>query len=95
MQPRYIRPRELASTKGRPGRWPVSTATLWRWVSIGILPPPVKLGPQVAAWPIEVIEAHEAAQNAAPYTGTDQKAKAAAASVAARRSRATAGGAPR
>ena len=87
METRYIRPRELASTKTRPGRWPVSTATLWRWVSAGLLQPPVKLGPQVAAWPLEVIEAHEAARAAAAPGSTAQKSAAGAASIAKRQSR--------
>ena len=94
MPTRYIRPRELASTKTRPGRWPVSAATLWRWVAAGILPPPVKLGPQVAAWPLAVIEAHESAQAAAAPVDTSQKAAAGTASVAKRQSRRAAGVAP-
>ena len=87
MQPRYIRPRDLASTKGRPGRWPVSTATLWRWVAAGVLQAPVKLGPQVAAWPLEVIEAHEAALAAAAPASSTQKFAAGAASAAKRKER--------
>jgi predicted DNA-binding transcriptional regulator AlpA len=90
MEARYIRPRDLASTKTKPGRWPVSTATLWRWVTAGILPPPVKLGPQIAAWPIDVIEAHEAAQ-AGAVRDTAQKAAAGVASVAKRQVRRTVG----
>ena len=85
MQTRYIRPRDLASTKSKPGRWPVTTSTLWRWVAAGVLPQPVKLGPQVAAWAMEVIEAYEAAQAAAAPIQTAQKADAGRASVAARR----------
>ena len=85
MQTRFIRPRELSSTKTRPGRWPVSTGTLWRWVAAGILPPPVRLGPQVVAWPVEIIEAYEAAQTAATSASTDgQKTASGAASAAAR-----------
>jgi len=86
MQTRFIRPRELSSTKTRPGRWPVSTGTLWRWVAAGILPPPIKLGPQVVAWPVEVIEAYEAAQTAAVSSNTTLQ-KAVTASVAARQAR--------
>ncbi len=90
MQTRYIRPRDLASTKKKPGRWPVTTSTLWRWVAAGVLPQPVKLGPQVAAWPVEVIEAYEAAQAAAAPVHTAQKVEAGRASVAARRAKAEA-----
>ena len=93
MQTRYIRPRELASTKTRPGRWPVSNATLWRWVNVGILPKPVKLGPQVVAWPISVIETCEAAWDAAAPGTSEQQAAAGAASVAKRQARRTVKGA--
>lgn len=87
MQPRYIRPSDLASTKDRPGRWPVSTATLWRWVAAGILPPPTRLGPQVAAWRLEIIEAHEASQAAAAPPSTAQKVAAGIASATKRKAR--------
>lgn len=87
MQTRYIRPRDLASTKTKAGRWPVTTSTLWRWVALGVLPAPVKLGPQVAAWPLEVIEAYEAAQAAAAPAETAQKAEAGRASVDKRRAK--------
>jgi predicted DNA-binding transcriptional regulator AlpA len=93
MQTRYIRPRELASTKTRPGRWPVSNATIWRWVAVGILPQPVKLGPQVAAWPLEVIEAYEAAQAAATPPSTENQVAAGNASATTRMARRAAKGA--
>lgn len=98
MQPKYIRIGELANTparkggSGRPdeparnGRWPVSAATVWRWVAAGILQAPVRLGPQVSAWPIEVIESFEREQAQTP-ANSEAKAKAGAASVAARRAR--------
>ena len=66
MQRRYIRISELASTPDKPGRWPVAPATVWRWVAAGKLPQPVRLGPQVTAWPVAVIEQHEAEQAAKP-----------------------------
>jgi predicted DNA-binding transcriptional regulator AlpA len=56
MQPRFIRIRELATTPGRAGLLPVSPATLWRWVARGEFPKPVRLGPQVTAWPIEEVQ---------------------------------------
>lgn len=80
---RFIRINELASRKGQPGRWPVGPSTVWRWVSKGLLTPPTKLGPQTSAWPIEAIEAFEAAQASAPINPVAQ-IRAAAASVAAR-----------
>lgn len=33
-----------------PGILPVSPATLWRWVSIGKFPKPVKISPRITAW---------------------------------------------
>jgi len=56
MQPRFIRIRELASKPGRQGLLPVSAATIWRWVKRGEFPPPVQLGPQTTAWPVEAVE---------------------------------------
>ena len=50
-----------------------------------MLPPPVKLGPQVSAWPMEVIEAHEAKQAAAARPDNSQKVAAGRAAAAKRR----------
>lgn len=36
---------------------PISSATLWRWVSRGQFPRPVKLSARVTAWPIEAVQA--------------------------------------
>ena len=82
----FIRVTGLASTRDRTGRWPVSPATVWRWVAAGLLDAPVRLGPQVSAWSIDTIERFEAAQAlvAAPK---DQRVKAGVASVAARRAK--------
>lgn len=33
-----------------PGILPISQATLWRWVSKGEFPKPVKLSPRITAW---------------------------------------------
>lgn len=41
--------------KGIPGLIPVSAGTWWRWVKDGRVPAGRKLGPQVTAWPIEVV----------------------------------------
>lgn len=41
--------------KGVPGLIPVSAATWWRWVKNGRVPAGRKLGPQVTAWPIEIV----------------------------------------
>lgn len=83
----YIRIAQLASTRTRAGRWPVAPSTVWRWVERGILPPPIALGPGVSAWPLPVIEAHEAAAAAAAATDAAAQLRAAAASVATRTAR--------
>lgn len=41
--------------KGVPALIPVSANTWWRWVKEGRVPAGRKLGPQVTAWPIEVV----------------------------------------
>ncbi len=65
MQPKYIRISELASTPTRLGRLPVSGATVWRWVKLGIFPSPVSLGPGTTAWSVESIEQWEATHSVA------------------------------
>jgi prophage regulatory protein len=70
MQPRFIRVTALAShpargdKPARPGRYPVSTATIWRWVKDGKFPPPVKLGAQTTAWPVALLDQWDAEQAA-------------------------------
>jgi predicted DNA-binding transcriptional regulator AlpA len=56
MKPKYIRIAQLASEPGRAGLLPVSAPTIWRWVKLGRFPAPVRLGPQVTAWPMEAVE---------------------------------------
>ena len=56
----YLRERQLASTPTRPGRLPISAATLWRWAAAGKFPAPVRLSEGVTAWRISDIEAWEA-----------------------------------
>lgn len=45
-----IRISELASTPAKPGKLPVSPATVWRWVREGKFPKPFKLGESVTVW---------------------------------------------
>lgn len=35
---------------------PISSATLWRWVSKGDFPQPVKLSARITAWPVEAVQ---------------------------------------
>lgn len=57
MSQRVIRISELASTKNKPGKLPVSPATLWRWVREGKFPKPFKLGESVTVWDLSLVEA--------------------------------------
>jgi predicted DNA-binding transcriptional regulator AlpA len=54
---RIARLSELASTKEKPGRVPVSAATIWRWVNAGTFPAPYKLGPNITVWDLDEVEA--------------------------------------
>jgi prophage regulatory protein len=56
MAQRVIRINDLASTKGKPGRVPVSPATVWRWVKEGKFPPPFKLGPNTTVFDLDLVE---------------------------------------
>ena len=49
----------------RPSPLPFSAATLWRKVRGGEFPPPVKLGPAIAAWKVSEIRAWIRAQSEA------------------------------
>lgn len=57
MPPRVIRIAELATTKTRQGRLPVSPATVWRWVREGKFPKPFKLGESVTVWDAAEVDA--------------------------------------
>ncbi|PQP01249.1 transcriptional regulator [Massilia phosphatilytica] len=57
MSQRVIRISELASTKGKPGKLPVSPTTVWRWVREGRFPKPFKLGLSVTVWDADEVEA--------------------------------------
>lgn len=52
-----IRISELASHPGRPGKLPVSPATIWRWVREGKFPKPFKLGQSVTVWNAAEVDA--------------------------------------
>jgi predicted DNA-binding transcriptional regulator AlpA len=58
MAQQFIRIRELASTPGKPGKLPVSPATIWRWVREGKFPAPFKLHNGVTIWNLALVEAH-------------------------------------
>lgn len=56
MAQRVIRITELASTKDKPGRLPVSPATVWRWCAQGKFVKPFKLGANVTVWDADAVE---------------------------------------
>lgn len=56
MSQRVIRIGELASTPGKPGKLPVSPATIWRWVREDKFPKPFKLSDAVTVWNNEEVE---------------------------------------
>lgn len=56
MSQRVIRISELASTPGKPGKLPVSPATVWRWVRKSQFPKPFKLSDSVTVWKISDVE---------------------------------------
>ena len=60
----YIRLKDLASTKTKPGLLPCSTATIWRKLAAGTFPKPVKLGERITAWHLDDIEEWLAARHA-------------------------------
>ena len=56
MNKRFARVDQIASTKSKKGRLPVSPATWWRWVGKGMAPQPIKLGPNTTVWDLDEIE---------------------------------------
>jgi len=65
MSKRVLRIGELASTKDKAGKLPISPATWWRWVAQGKAPKPFKLGPNTTVWDLDAVEAFVAQQAAA------------------------------
>ena len=62
MPQRFIRIKQLTTTKKRVGMLRVSPATIWRWVKDGAFVPPYKLSPGVTVWDLDEIEAWLAAR---------------------------------
>ena len=63
MSQRIIRIAELATTKGKPGKLPVSPTTIWRWVREGRFPKPFKLGDSVTVWNADEVDEFIARQS--------------------------------
>ena len=59
---RVVRIADLATTKTKSGRLPVSPATVWRWVKEGKFPAPFKLGPNTTVFDLDQVEAFLAQQ---------------------------------
>ncbi len=53
---RVYRISDLATTPEKPGKLPVSPATIWRWVKAGTFPAPFKLGPNTTVFDAEQVE---------------------------------------
>ena len=73
MSQRLIRISELASTRGKPGKLPVSPATLWRWVREGRFPPPFKIGQSITVWNLGEVEAFLLDQASARFQHGSEK----------------------
>lgn len=56
--PQIIGRKSTDTDPGLPALVPVSASTLWQWVRDGKFPKPVKLGPRVTAWKVEVVRAY-------------------------------------
>ena len=63
MAQRVGRISDVASTKAKQGRVPVSPATVWRWVAEGKFPKPFKLGANVTVWDMDVVDSWIAQQS--------------------------------
>jgi prophage regulatory protein len=64
MAQRVGRITDVASTKVKQGRVPVSPATVWRWVAEGKFPKPFKLGANVTVWDLDAVDSWIAQQSA-------------------------------
>lgn len=54
---RVLRISDLATTKRKQGRLPVSPSTIWRWVKSGRFPAPFKLSHNVTVWSSDAVDA--------------------------------------
>ena len=63
MAQRVGRISDVASTKAKKGRVPVSPATVWRWVAEGRFPKPFKLGANVTVWDMDAVDSWIAQQS--------------------------------
>jgi prophage regulatory protein len=63
MAQRVGRISDVASTKVKQGRVPVSAATVWRWVAEGKFPKPFKLGANVTVWDLDAVDSWIAKQS--------------------------------
>ena len=54
---------DVASTKVKQGRVPVSLATVWRWVAEGKFSKPFKLGANVTVWDLDAVDSWIAQQS--------------------------------
>lgn len=51
---KYLSAREVSQ------RYGVGIATVWRWSAEGVLPRPIKVGPNSTRWSVPALEEHDA-----------------------------------
>ncbi len=59
---RFVRVKQIASSKGKPGLLPVGVATVWRWSAKGVFPKPIKWSDGTTVWDMADIEAWQRAK---------------------------------
>ena len=79
---RFVTMRDVIGDGVKPGRYPISRATLWRLIGQGRFPQPVKIG-GTTAWRLSDLEAWE--KSLPPFAARPNVAAITEASLAARR----------
>jgi predicted DNA-binding transcriptional regulator AlpA len=59
---RFVRVKQIASSKGKQGLLPISVATVWRWTANGAFPKPIKWSDGTTVWDMADIEAWQRAK---------------------------------
>jgi len=57
MTQKMLRISDIASTKNKSGKLPVSPSTIWRWVRENRFPKPFKLSDSVTVWDADLVDA--------------------------------------
>ncbi len=51
--PKYLTDRQVAA------RYSIARTTVWKWAADGVIPRPVKIAPNAARWPVDVLDDHD------------------------------------